>query len=86
LAVHIQIKGKLKAFLKNTLKKKKKAGELLSLSRNQLKIITDSTGHCHLKRHLFKLGLVNSPECGICKQAPKIAPHIPFACEVLAKL
>jgi hypothetical protein len=33
-------KGKLKAFLKNTLQEK--AGELLTLSRNQLKIITGS--------------------------------------------
>jgi len=26
-------------------------------------------GHCHLKGHVFTLGLVNSPECDTCKQA-----------------
>jgi hypothetical protein len=33
-----------------------KAGEILNLSVNQLRIITMLlTGHCHLKGHLFKL-------------------------------
>jgi hypothetical protein len=34
------------------------------------------TGHCHLKGHLFKLGLVNSPECDRCKQASETASHV----------
>jgi len=35
----------------------KKGGELLKLSRNQLRIMTGLlTVHCHLKGHLFKLG------------------------------
>jgi hypothetical protein len=39
----------------------KKAGELLSLNRNQLRIMTDLlTGHFYLTGCLFKLGLVNS--------------------------
>jgi hypothetical protein len=59
-----QAKGFLK---KNPLQK---AGELLNLSRNQLRVMTGLlTGHCHLKGHLFKLGLINSPECNRCKQA-----------------
>lgn len=34
----------------------KKGGELLNLSRNQLRIMTELlTGHCHVKEHLFKL-------------------------------
>jgi hypothetical protein len=45
-----------------------KAGELLNLSRNQLRIMIGLlTGHCFLKGHLFKLGLVNSPKCNRCK-------------------
>jgi hypothetical protein len=40
-------KGKLKAFLK---KKKKTPGELLSLSRNQLKIITGSNRTLSFKK------------------------------------
>jgi hypothetical protein len=35
------------------------------------------TGHCHLKGHLFKLGLVSSPECDRWKQASEW-PHTFF--------
>jgi ribonuclease HI len=52
----------------------KRARDLLSLSRNQLRILTGLfTEHCHLKGHLFKLGLVDSPECDRCKQASETA-------------
>jgi len=48
--------------------------ELLSLSRNQLRIMTGLlTGHCHLKGQLFKLGLVDSPWCDVCQQASEVA-------------
>jgi len=44
-----------KGFLKNP--SVERAGELLSLSRNQLRIMTGLlTGHCHLRGQLFKLG------------------------------
>jgi len=40
----------------------KKAGELLSLNRNQLRIMTGLlTGHFHLKGQIFQMGLINSP-------------------------
>jgi hypothetical protein len=55
----------------------KKAGELLSLNRNQLRIVTGFlTGHWHSKGLLFKLGLVNSPECDRCKLATETASHL----------
>jgi hypothetical protein len=39
----------------------KKVRELLRLTTNHLRIMTGLLlGHCHLKIHLFKLGLVNS--------------------------
>jgi hypothetical protein len=42
-----------KGFLKKP--SARKAGELLNLSRNQLRIMTGLLiGHCHLKGHLFK--------------------------------
>jgi hypothetical protein len=42
-----------KGFLKKTAKKK--AAELLSLSRNRLTILSGLlTGHCHLKGQLFR--------------------------------
>jgi hypothetical protein len=57
-----------KSFLKKPSAKKKKAGELLNLSRNQLRIMTGLlTGHCQLKGYLFKLQLVKSPGCDRCK-------------------
>jgi hypothetical protein len=44
------------------------------------------TGHCHCKGCLFKLGLVNSPECDRCKRASETASHILCDCETLATL
>jgi hypothetical protein len=68
-------KSRLRAFLKKTLCKKIR--ELLSLSRNQLRIMTGlPTGHCHLEAHIFKLRLVNSPVYDICKQASEMASHV----------
>jgi len=34
------------------------------------------TGHCHLKGHVFKLGLIDSPACDRHKQASEMASHI----------
>ena len=42
--------------------------------------------HCRLKAHLFKLGPVNRPECGWCKQASETASHVLCFCEGLATL
>jgi ribonuclease HI len=48
-----------KGFLKRP--SAKTAGELLSFSSNQLRIMTGLLkGYCHLKGHLFKLGLVTT--------------------------
>jgi hypothetical protein len=74
-----------KGFLKKPCARK--YDELLNLSRNQLRIMTGLlTGHCHLKGHLFKLGLVNSPECNRCKQASEAASHVLCDCEALTTL
>jgi hypothetical protein len=65
----------------------KKAGELLNLSRNKLQTKMGLLrGHCHLKGHLHKLGLVNSPECDRCKHASEAASHALCDCEALAAL
>jgi hypothetical protein len=69
-----------KDFLKRT--SARRAGELLSLNRNQLRILTGLfTGHCHLKGHL-----VDSPECDRCKQASETASHVLGNCEALAAI
>jgi hypothetical protein len=65
----------------------KRAGELLILSRNWLRILTGLlTGHYHVKGHLLKPVLVKSPECDGCKQASEMATHILCDCEALATL
>jgi len=49
-----------KGFLKSP--SVERAGELLSLSRNQLRIMTGFlTGQCHLRGYLFKLGWYTVP-------------------------
>jgi len=73
-----QAKGCLKKF------PLKKTWELLNLSRNQLWIMRGLLlGHSHIKGHLFKLGLVNSPVCDGCKQAYEMASHMLCCCEAL---
>jgi hypothetical protein len=43
--------------------------ELLRLKRDQLRWVVESLiGHCHLKGHLFKLGLSDDPTCEKCLQ------------------
>jgi hypothetical protein len=79
-------KGKLRAFLKKK-PSVKKAEELPSLSRNQLRIMTGLlTGQCHLIWHSFNLGMENNPECDRYKQAPETASHVLCDCEALATL
>jgi hypothetical protein len=65
----------------------KKAGELLSLSRNQVRRMTGLlTEYCHLKGHQIKLVLVHSPKCDGCKQASEMTSHILCHCKALATL
>jgi len=63
----------------------KQAGELCNLSRKQPKNGM-LTGHFHLKGHLFKLGLVDGPQCNTCKQASETAFHILCDYDALAVL
>ena len=70
---------------KNTLLKKKKLGNRSTWAQTQLRIMTGLlTGHCNIKAHLFKVGLVNSSGCDKCKQASEIASHVLCGCEALA--
>jgi hypothetical protein len=43
------------------------------------------TGQCHLKGHLFKLGLTNDPICERC-QEDEPATHILCDCEAVAQI
>jgi hypothetical protein len=42
------------------------------------------TGHCHLKWHLFKLGLSDCPTCERCQEKDETAMHVLCECEALA--
>lgn len=74
-------KSKERALLKHLLLRK------LNFIRNWLEIVTGLlTGHRHLNGPVNKLGLVNGPECDICKQAYEVASHVLCDCETLATL
>ena len=62
----------------------KKAGKLLNLSRNQLRIFTGLvTGHCQLKGHL---GLVNISKCDRCMQASETTSNVQCDSQTLATI
>jgi hypothetical protein len=44
------------------------------------------TGHCHLKGHLFKLGLIDDPTCETCLEDNESDTHILCVCEAIAYL
>jgi hypothetical protein len=44
------------------------------------------TGHCHLKGHLFKMGLTDDPTCESCLEEDESATHILCDCEAIANL
>jgi hypothetical protein len=63
----------------------KRAKELLKLDRNQLRwVVGLLTGHCHLKGHLFKLGLGDCPTCERCHEKDETATRVLCECEALA--
>jgi hypothetical protein len=65
----------------------KRTRDLLKLDRDQLRwIVGLYTGHCHLKGHLFKMGLTNDPICERCLEGDESATHVLCDCEALAHL
>jgi hypothetical protein len=51
--------------------------DLLKLNRDQLRwVIGLFTGHCHLKGHLFKLGLTDDSTCERCLDEVESATRI----------
>jgi len=74
-------RSKERALLKYLLLRK------LNFIRNQLEIVTGLfMGYRHLKGHVSKLGLVDGPECDICKQANEVASNVLCDCETLSTL
>jgi hypothetical protein len=65
----------------------KRTRDLLKLNRDQLRwVVGLFTGHCHLKGHLFKLGLADNSICERCQEKDKSATHILCDCEAIAYL
>jgi hypothetical protein len=61
--------------------------DLLKLNRDQLRWIVELfTGHCHLKGHLFKLGLTDDPTCERCLEEYESATHILCGSEAVTYL
>jgi hypothetical protein len=61
--------------------------DLLKLNRDQLRrVVGLLTGQCHLKGHLFKLGLTNDPICERFLEEDESATHILCDCEALAHI
>jgi hypothetical protein len=51
----------------------------------KLKVVGLFTGHCHLKGHLFKLGLTDDRTCERCLE-DESATHVLCECEAIAYL
>jgi hypothetical protein len=59
--------------------------DLLRLNGDQLRwVVGILTGHCHLKGHLFKLGVTADPICERCLEDDESSIHILCDCEAVA--
>jgi hypothetical protein len=58
------------------------------LSRNQTRLVVWLlTGHCHLRKHLHRLGIYKEePVCRKCGMVEETAHHILFECEALGRI
>jgi hypothetical protein len=61
---------------------------LINLSRNQMRLVVGlETGHCHLRRHLHRLGIYKEePVCRRCGMGEETAHHILFECKALSRI
>jgi len=59
--------------------------KFMTLSRIQSRAVTGLLmGHNTLKRHLYLLGLSNSPLCRCCEAGEETSAHVVCECEALA--
>jgi hypothetical protein len=65
---------------------KRKAEDLLKLSRHQLKMaVAFLMGHVPVRRHLYIMGLFDGdPTCRFCRMETDTVQHMICCCEVLA--
>jgi len=64
---------------------KKRADDLLKLSRHQIKmVIAILTGHAAVRGHLYTVGLFDGdPTCRFCRKETETVQHIICCCKVL---
>lgn len=61
--------------------------ELLKFSKKQIRIVTGLlTGHCHLNKHLHRIGIINDPICRLCREEEESSQHILCQCVRLMTL
>jgi hypothetical protein len=67
--------------------RKKRADDLLRLSRPQLKmVVVILTGHAPMRRHLNIMGLSDGdPACRFCRMETETVEHIICCCKALAR-
>ncbi|RVE42973.1 hypothetical protein evm_012377 [Chilo suppressalis] len=59
---------------------------LLQLSKPTLRMVTGTiTGHAHFNRHLFNIGVMDSPLCKGCMEAEETAIHVLLECNGVAE-
>lgn len=58
--------------------------QILNLKRIHLRLVVGAfTGHCHLNKHLFTLGITDSPLCRGCMEAEETAAHVLLECSAV---
>jgi len=56
------------------------------MGKNRLRILTGLlTGHCRLRSHLYKLGIVSSGNCRYCDIEEESSEHIVATCAALSR-
>lgn len=59
--------------------------KLLKLKRSQLRLVTGAiTGHALLNKHLYTLGITDSPLCRACMESEETANHVLMECPGVA--
>jgi hypothetical protein len=62
----------------------KRTKDLLKLNRDQLRwVVGLFTERCHIKGHLFKLGLTDERTCERCLEEDESITHILCDCELI---
>jgi hypothetical protein len=56
----------------------------VKIKQNPVMVGGRTIGHCHLKGHIFKMGLADCPICERCLERDESATHILHECEVIA--